>query len=136
MPAILKAELQRALNSRERLRIFYGDRETGKAWPEEFDVLGYIGTTTGNQSPILVNNARSMGGGLLTDSIVAVFTTKGACRYKHPFFDVGNWEILDNSSDERGFEVTFNGEVHAWRFKTEEKAARYVAFMTGKRFSK
>ncbi len=48
---------------RMRIRLTYGDVTTGKSWGEGFDV-GYVGRSKGTDAyfPILVHNARSMGG--------------------------------------------------------------------------
>lgn len=36
-------------NNRKRVRLWYGDRKTGKIWLEEHDIMGRIGRTTGLQ---------------------------------------------------------------------------------------
>ena len=46
-----------------RVKIDFGDTETGKSWEEEFDTTGYVGRTIGPiKSPILLYNRRSIGG--------------------------------------------------------------------------
>lgn len=70
-----------------RIIVDYGDIETGKSWNECFDIIGYIGRSTGlNKIPLLVYNSRSMGGGgLLDDRIIKITTSKGkTVLYQHP----------------------------------------------------
>lgn len=125
-----------------RLRLFFGDTATGEVWPEENDVLGYIGCSTGNHKvPLLVHNSRSMGGGHLLDHcIVGIKDVHGRWRYKHPAFNLGDWTLANHTgesfySQKLPFEVLHNGKVHAG-FETEAKAKNYIAFMKGERFSK
>lgn len=57
-----------------RIRVHYGDTETGRDWGDVYDVSGYVGRSTGPQ-PIflLVHNSRSVSGGsILVDSIVRI----------------------------------------------------------------
>ena len=43
-----------------RIRVFYGDVNTGKDWCETFDTIGYIGKSTGQiKIPLLVKNSNS-----------------------------------------------------------------------------
>lgn len=113
-----------------RIRIWCGDTNTGKAWAEENDVLGYVGRSSGARKiPILVHNRQSFGGGaILTHCIVRIDTTDGRTLYKHPSFSAGDWTV-------QGTDAYRDGQMHA-RFDAHEKATRYVAFMTGKRYSK
>lgn len=71
-----------------RLRFHWGDIETGRDYGDEWDVKGRIGLSRGSEAryPILVYNARSMGGGqILTHCIVKITTTEGGRTiYQHP----------------------------------------------------
>lgn len=85
--------LEYALNNRVRLRLYLGDRETGRDWEETYDVQGYIGRTTGFiHELILLPNSRSIGGScILTDCIVKIETSKGKKElYKHPNYHKEN----------------------------------------------
>lgn len=65
--------LEHARNSRKfRLKIYYGDTKTGRAWGDIS--VGYIGRSTGMvKIPLLIKNSRSMGGeGLLDHCIVKI----------------------------------------------------------------
>ena len=83
--------LEQARTNRTRIVVDYGDVETG-SWQEEFDVTGYVGRSFGGKYnvPLLVHNARSMGGGAMLDHcIVKISTSKGKkVLYKHPKYFV------------------------------------------------
>lgn len=83
--------LEQARTNRTRIVVDYGDVETGRSWQEEFDIAGYVGRSTGNiKIPLLVYNARSMGGGAMLDHcIVKISLSKGKkVLYKHPKYFV------------------------------------------------
>lgn len=75
-----------------RLRFHYGDGKTGQAWGDS--ETGYVGRSTGSQPiPLVVNNARSMGGGgILTHAVVKIEAAKKNRNgqhdvlYQHPKF--------------------------------------------------
>ena len=62
-----------------RIILDYGDVKTGKSWGEMYDISGSIGRSNGDiKVPILIHNARSMGGGAILDHcILSVKTSKG-----------------------------------------------------------
>ena len=134
---VVKRVLLNAQAQKTRLRLFLGQTKTGVAWPEEFDVIGYIGNTTGNKSPIFLYNVRSDGGMvILCEHIVAIFDVKSkTALYKHPTFSVGEWKRRASLMEGYFEDVLHNGEVHA-RFKKNGQAHRYIGFMKGERFSK
>jgi len=81
--------LENARLSHRRLRLFYGDRQTGKDWNEQFDVFGYVGRSTGSvKIPLLIHNKRSMGGGSILDhSIVKITDSRGkVILWQHPLY--------------------------------------------------
>jgi len=130
-PALIRV-FESARANKTRIRIFLGDPETGRDWMEEWGVEGYVGRTCGpRHSPILVNNSRSMGGGIIsTDKVLRVVTSSGRrelyrhAKYQKPFLTV-------HLSDEPGYthSVHRDGELVA-NFKTMIDADRYVAKMT------
>jgi hypothetical protein len=123
--------LSKAKERGQRLRLWYGDIETGKAWHEEYDTMGYIGRSTGAiKIPLLLNNAASIGGGAILDHcIIAITAAKGgAVLYKHPKFNQGEWDII-------GAQVLCDGETYA-HCKDERQARRLADFMSGRRNSK
>lgn len=89
-PAAIVDTLWPYIGNRDvRLAIEYGDAETGQSWGDA--ETGYIGRSTGTQKiPLVVHNARSMGGGgLLDHCIVRIsFANKanGGDLYRHPTY--------------------------------------------------
>jgi hypothetical protein len=68
-----------------RLRIFLGDRNTGKDWFEAWDTVGYIGRSTGNiKIPLMISRKDSMGGGAILDHCIVKITIDKKTVYKHP----------------------------------------------------
>lgn len=127
--------LNRLYNSKQRVRIWYGDPSTGTSWNEEYDVTGTISKSCGiKPCYLLINNSRSMGGGaILTDKIIRIDTIadRRTC-YIHEKFNV---DLVINDSDPY---VVLNriGTKEQARFKTAERAQRWLDFMNGKRYSK
>jgi len=57
--------------SQRRVTIDYGDVKTGESWGETYDISGRIGRSTGSRKiPLLIHNARSRGGGALSDNCI------------------------------------------------------------------
>lgn len=76
-----------------RIRPYYGDAETGRDWGEVFDVTGYVGNSTGRiKIPILLHNARSVGGGSILDHCIVKIDhankRDGGTIYFHPTYHV------------------------------------------------
>ncbi|WP_152437801.1 MULTISPECIES: hypothetical protein [unclassified Marinobacter] len=132
--AVRKAILS-VYNSGARVRVWLGDINTGVAWPEENDLMGYIGRSTGQiKIPLLIANKRSLGGGgLLDHCIVRIDTTDGQTVYKHPNFSTGDWKLKYNPDST--VSVLHDGELHA-SFESEHKARLFIAFMRGERYRK
>ena len=78
-----------------RLRFHYGDPTTGQAWGDS--ETGYVGRSTGQiKIPLVVHNARSMGGGgLLDKNVVKIEGTRKdrsgnrPVLYQHPDYHEG-----------------------------------------------
>lgn len=120
-----------AMNTRQRIRIFYGDKRTGKDWCETYDTMGYVGSSMGPvKIPILVNNSRSMGGSaILTGSIVRI-TIDRRDVYRHPKYHMGKIVLKPSSSASYPYGVWIGGtEVRA--FKTAKQAEKWVPFIKG-----
>lgn len=61
--------LERARAERTRIRIWYGDVKTGRAWGDSEQ--GRLGRSGGPvKCPIILNNRRSIGGGALLDHCI------------------------------------------------------------------
>lgn len=128
--------IERARRNGQRLRMFYGDRETGKAWAEENDVTGYIGRSTGAMRvPLLLHSSRSTGGdAIMTGAIVAIMTGPSRFAYKHPSFDAGTWSARGSDLPGYAAAVYHDGEVYA-RCRSSLAAVRLADFMRGQRMT-
>lgn len=136
-----------------RLRLFYGDRNTGRDWLEENDMMGRISRSTGKlQIPLLIAEGEHGGPGILDSCIVRLLdadTREELYRLKNyhlPEMEIRSLEgqlahlhvsappkLLTELGYTHGVWVCEkNGEFsnHA-NFKSYGKAAQYVAFMAG-----
>jgi hypothetical protein len=123
--------LERVRQNGTRIRLYLGDTETGRSWLEEWDIEGRIGRSLGPiKIPILLHNARSLGGGgILTACIIRIKETSGGrVLYEHPSFHVGEMETLPSDLPEYGEMVTVDGQIHA-RFRQPGQAARWIRKM-------
>lgn len=137
--AIIKV-LEEARKSRQRIRIFLGDPLTGECWPEEYDIMGYVGRSYGSAKiPLLVNNKRSMGGsGILTKNIVRI-TIDHVTVYENPGFHFKGEFRIANATESLislGYQATvFIGNEEQASFKTYDAASRYIDFIKGEKNS-
>ena len=139
--------LEQARLNKWRLRLFLGDRETGRVWPEEHDVIGRIGRSWGPAKvPILLHNRRSTGGGAILDHcILRIVRTRDKRElYKHPECNMGIFrtdqpsETMFPEAPDLKVRVCHKYESsEEWNnvanFTTWKKADHYTSFMVGKR---
>lgn len=80
--------LNDAYRNGKRVRVFYGDRETGEDWCEKYDTIGYVGKSTGIRPiPLVIKTSRSIGGGaFLTDCIVKITIDKKVVYQQDNYF--------------------------------------------------
>ena len=133
----VKQVLTSAHESRDRIRIVYGDPETGKDWLEENDVMGRVGCSTGEQKiPLLIANERSMGGGgILTANILKIVRVSDKrVLYQHDKYVTPEFE-LEFLAITGQYGVSVGGKVHA-NFKTHDAAIKYIDFVLCKRMRK
>jgi len=118
-----------------RIRLFLG--KDGKVWNEENDVTGTVGRSTGiTPCALLINNARSIGGGaILTDCIIGIYKTDGTRLFWDDAYKMPVCEVIKDDLLEYSYTMNINGELYSLH-KTEKQAHRLADFMSGKRFSK
>lgn len=124
--------LENAIATNERIRVFYGDKETGRDWCEEYDTIGTIGRSTGSiKIPLLIKRIDSTGGGsLLTHCIVKVTQNKREV-YKHPEYHIGELaKKFPMPHKEYKFGVLRDGDNIA-NFKTAWQTENYIKFLKG-----
>lgn len=128
------AQVRQALSdiqgSGQKVRLFYGDPKSGKAWPEVTEVFGRVGADE-EQAPAFIDQ----GGQIRDDSIVGILGRAGKWLYRHPQLDLGTWEIIPSPDDDYLDAVTYNGEVIEL-FKRAGQSRRFKDFMTGRRASR
>lgn len=127
--------LETAREKGDRVRIFYGDRETGAGWHEMHDVIGTIGRSCGIiKIPLLIRTARSYGGGGILDSSIMAISKDRKFLYKNPKYNP-LIEYGPSENDEFPFEVYDlhgnEGKKNIINAKSEEEAKAYVAFFKG-----
>lgn len=141
-PEKVKQVLESELHSDNRIRIFFGDQETGKDWEEEHETIGYVGRSAGTE-PILIllNNNRSMyGGAILTNCIIKI-TKNGRVLYQHPKYHF-NEHLVCTPVDEGYAESVYQMQEKTGtfemvaQFKKIGQARRWIDFIEGRRNSK
>lgn len=137
----VKECIEHCYHSKSRVRIWYGNNNTGECWLEEYDTIGTVGRSSGQvKIPLLLKNARSSGGGgILTNCIIRIdVISSKRTIYKHPLFYVPTLGVYPNLDEETKVKYPFivlkNGTIQA-RFKAEKQAYKYVGFMTGNRYT-
>lgn len=121
--------LEYCRKNRIRVKLNYGDIDTGKSWNEEHGTTGYISMSKGNEArfPILVHNERSYGGGGLMDNcILKIQESKGGrIYYKATNFQQTTFEIVPSDLPEYTHNVNINGKLYS-RHRTERAAKLLV----------
>ena len=117
-----------AMKHKDRIRIFFGDAESGTDWCETFDTMGTIGLSCGTAKvPLIIHSIRSMGGDAIsTDSIVKITRNKKVI-YKHPNYNCNIKIDGDYIVDGNGKNVSY-----FWT-KDENKRKRFFEFLKGTR---
>ena len=121
--------LNDAISSRlsKRIRIFFGDKETGKDWNEFYDTIGYVGRSSGLiKIPLMIHNTRSTGGGAILDHCIVKITVDKKTVYQHPKYHcpivIKGCSVID----------TEDNKVIA-NCKDAEMAKRYFDYLKGTR---
>ena len=129
-------QLERARLGGDRIRVFYGDQETGRCWMDENDTIGTVGRSTGRiKIPLLIKTKHSYGGGAILDSAIVKILYDKCVRYQHSNFHTPTMKVVDSHVPGCTAGVDFD-HVRQANFKTRAQAERYIAFMAGRRNSK
>lgn len=113
-------------NRSQKIRIFYGDTETGRDWNEAYDIFGYIGRSMGPvKIPLMIYSHRSGGGPGILDHCIVRITIDKRNVYRHPKYYC--------PIEQKGNEI-YNGEGRCiLRGKDERTASRWMQFFLGER---
>ena len=131
MNETLEEVLNKLYKNQKRVRIFYGDPQTGKDWCELHDTQGVVSRSTG-KTPVylLVNRNSSLGGGaILVDNIVKITVNKQAV-YEVDTYQMPTFEIEGNPFT--GFSV-YRGNELFFTNKDRLKCENLVKFLQGER---
>lgn len=122
LPLVALAIIEQCRTTHSRIRLHYGDLETGRDYLEEHDIKGKIGRSIGPVKVPLLVPVGGDGGPELFSHIVKISLLNGDVLYKHP-----NWHLPkieerpcvspDLVKQGYKYEVLVEGEIHA-RFKT------------------
>lgn len=137
-PEQLVTILERVRLSRTRIRLFYGDAQTGRDWNEENDVEGYLARTLGPiHCPILLKTNSSTGGVIiLSASIVKLAATATKqTLWQHPAYHTLSFTISEtprSSPYSRDWPVEVLRAGQTWaRFRNRSKAEKFIRRITG-----
>ena len=142
-PAEVVDVLERARKQGFRVRIWLGDKSTGRAWTEDADVTGYVGRSTGPiRVPLLLAQRRSQGGpAILTNAILAIKTAAG-WEYTYPGLNLGEWRVDRRQGGNMAVLQRRSAQGEWVRYavftgpRAVRKAERLRDFMIGRRMSK
>jgi hypothetical protein len=132
-PAAVIQVLEQARQTGTRIRLHYGDTETGRDWLDEFGVEGRIGRSMGPvKVPILLARTTSIGGPALLEHCVVKIRRSGKggrTLYRHPKHHMPTFAVQHSTEPGYEAEVLADGQVHA-RFKTATQANHWIVRMT------
>lgn len=128
-PDVVCHILNDCMETRENIRVFYGDKETGRCWMDEYDTIGRVGRSMGPYKiPLLVKTRRSLGGGALLDHCILRIQKGKRVVYQDSKFNMP--EVMVD-----GCQVLFDGVVYA-NCSNEGKAQKLAEFLRGERNNK
>lgn len=129
--------LENSRKNNSRIRVFYGDAETGRDWLEIYDTIGTVGRSMGDiKIPLLIKTARSFGGGALLDHCIVKITIDKRVVYKNPKYYLPNMEIreADTQLKKDGyFYSVFADGKNTYNCKTKTQAENEILFHKGLR---
>ena len=139
--------LEWARRTGTRVRLFYGDRKTGRDWGEENSVTGTVGRSTGTvKIPLLISRSNALGGlAILDNCIVRIIASGGPEAYRHPLYQepVFHIEEADQALRAEGYQASVmqdnyqgTGGPNIANFHTRQQAERWIDFMMGRRMGK
>ena len=113
-------------NRSQKIRIFYGDTETGRDWNESYDIFGFIGRSTGSvKIPLILHSRRSTGGSGILEHCIVRITIDKVDVYRHPSYHRG--------IERKGNEIHKESGECILRAKDEKTALRWFDFFLGRR---
>ena len=120
--------------NRRKLRLFYGNPETGQSWHEENDVVGCIGRSIGPIKVPLLLEPGEIGGPALLDQCIIRIDSPKKVLYQHDSFRIGEVSLVKGNLKRMPWEVLIDQTCHI-RFHQKSAARQYMDFLQGKRFA-
>lgn len=134
-PGTVKAVLETVRLSGQRIRLFYGDPQSGRAWLRDRHLVGILGHSEGAMlMPVLFfSKQATKGNPVLAHEIVRIMdVTSRADLYRHPRFHLPAMKITPFEQGDFQVAVRADGVV-VRRFKTSEEAQTWIEFVSGDR---
>ena len=139
-PEPVQQAFEQLRKTRRRVRVFYGDAKTGRAWLHESDVIGRLSRSGGAMKLPLLMVDKMGGSALLSHCIVRLIDlTAGLEVYRHPQFHLPAMHVEKASKEDKAW--GFTHKVYTERtdgtreavanFHSETKARLWVSFMAG-----
>lgn len=125
--------LETVRQNQRKVRLFYGDTQTGQSWFEEHDVVGMIGRSMGPIKVPLLVPPGDIGGPALLDQCIIRIDTPRKVLFQHEQFRIGEFTLIRGELKRLPWEVLIDQSVHA-RFQEKSAAQCYMDFLQGKRF--
>ena len=119
--------LSSCIGTRRRIRVFYGDRKTGRDWHEVYDTIGRIGRSTGTHKiPLMIAKSTSTGGPALLDHCIVKITEDKRTLDQQSNYDPSVKRVGTQIYDTHKNEVIYSSD-------NEQKAERELQFFLGTR---
>lgn len=88
-PNSVVGALEEARLTGRRIRVFYGNPETGEDAKAQLHTLGYVGRSAGERKfPVIVYNKRSLAGVRIKDDQIVKITSGREILWKHPKYSI------------------------------------------------
>jgi len=126
--------LENYRQNQRKIRLYYGDTQTGKSWLDEHDVIGCIGRSTGSIKVPLLVSPSDIGGPALLDHCIIRMDSPRKVLYQHNQFHVGELTLVQGKLKRLPWEVLLDHALQA-RFQLKRAAQHYIDFLQGQRFS-
>ncbi len=121
------------LNQR-KVRLFYGDPQTGQSWFDEHDVIGRVGRSTGPIKVPLLIEPGEIGGPALLDQCIIRIDSPRKTLYQHEQFRVGEVALVRSPLKFNQPWTVLIDQILQARFEDKRQAQRYIEFLQGERF--
>jgi len=119
----LKSVLDSLVNTKKRVRVWYGNPKTGKAFNEENENIGHVVTAPGFYN-ILLQSRRGTGGAILDEYIVKIVDAKKkTILWQHPDFSQATF-----TAEEK--QVLANNLIFT-KCENNQQAEKLAKFMNG-----